>query len=402
MVVESIKPGYKQTEVGIIPEDWVIKNIYNNFTIKGRIGWQGLTTNEYLNNGQFFLVTGTDFKNAKINWDNCFYIDKKRYFQDKNIQLKLKDILVTKDGTIGKIAYIDKLLLPATLNSGIFVIRPKDNYIEKFLYFVLTSYIFYNFLNKLKAGSTISHLYQKDFIVFDFGSPESIQEQSAIVQVLSDTDLLIESLDKLIEKKKNIKQGAMQELLTGKRRLPGFKGGWEFYLFGNLANINKGQQINKSNLILEGDYPDWNGGITPSGYTDKWNTDAYTITISEGGNSCGFVNYCKQRFWLGGHCYALNLISNNLDKLFFYQLLKFKEAKIMGQRIGSGLPNIQKKNLTEFELYVPRDLEEQYAIAQVLSDMDTEIEELEKKRDKYKKIKIGMMQELLTGRIRLK
>ena len=232
--------------------------------------------------------------------------------------------------------------------------------------------------------------------------PISIQEQEYIANTLSDIDLLIEQLDKLIVKKKNIKQGAMQELLTGKRRLPGFKGEWEVKLFGTLIDIDKGQQINKSELTATGEYPDWNGGIEPSGYTDKWNTEAYTITISEGGNSCGFVNFCKENFWLGGHCYALKIINSNLHKLFLFQLLKFKEKNIMGLRIGSGLPNIQKKNLKEFELYVPLDTKEQSAIAQVLSDMDLEIEELEEKRDKYLKLKTGMMQQLLTGRIRLK
>jgi len=126
-----------------------------------------------------------------------------------------------------------------------------------------------------------------------------------------------------------------------------------------------------------------------------------TITISKGGNSCGFVNYCKTKFWLGGHCYALKIINSNIDKEFLYQILKFKEKSIMGLRIGSGLPNIQKKNLNDFKLTIPNDRTEQNHIAKILSDMDAEIQSLEKKLDKYKAIKQGMMQQLLTGRIRL-
>jgi len=126
-----------------------------------------------------------------------------------------------------------------------------------------------------------------------------------------------------------------------------------------------------------------------------------TITISEGGNSCGFVNYCKTKFWLGGHCYSLKITNTDLDKEFLYQFLKFKEKSIMNMRIGSGLPNIQKKNLNEFELFIPKDKSEQTAIAITLSDMDAEIESLEQKRDKYTILKQGMMQQLLTGRIRI-
>lgn len=126
MNTPEIKPGYKQTEIGVIPEDWDVHNILKDSTLKARIGWQGLTTGEYLNTGKFFLIGGIDFKNGKIDWENCFYVEEKRYSQDKNIQLRKGDVLVTKDGTIGKIAYIDQLILPATLNSGVFVIRPKN------------------------------------------------------------------------------------------------------------------------------------------------------------------------------------------------------------------------------------------------------------------------------------
>ncbi len=188
--------------------------------MKARIGWQGLTTEEYLCTGDYFLITGTDFSDGKIKWENCFYVDEKRYSQDKNIQLRNGDVLITKDGTIGKVAYIDYLPGPATLNSGIFLIRPKsDAYLTLYLYFVLQSSYFSDFLRKLQAGSTIAHLYQKDFIGFQFPVPKNLEEQKAIAQVLSDMDAEIEALEKKRDKYKAIKQGMMQELLTGKTRL---------------------------------------------------------------------------------------------------------------------------------------------------------------------------------------
>ncbi len=122
-----VKAGYKQTEIGVIPEDWHTVHLGDNCTLKARIGWQGLTTDEYLNAGDYCLVTGTDFLNGYIDWDNCVFVEKIRYVQDRNIQLKEDDVLVTKDGTIGKVAFVKKIFKPTTLNSGVFVLRSKSN-----------------------------------------------------------------------------------------------------------------------------------------------------------------------------------------------------------------------------------------------------------------------------------
>ena len=185
----------------------------------------------------------------------------------------------------------------------------------------------------------------------------------------------------------------MQELLKPKE-------GWVVKRLGKIAGIKKGEQLNKSDMTEKGKYPALNGGIELSGYTDKWNTLENTITISEGGNSCGYVNFNTQKFWRGGHCYTLIIRDTNTYKLFLYQLLKFNEKKIMDLRVGSGLPNIQKNRLNGFNLVLPK-IEEQTLIATILSDMDAEITALQTKLDKYRQIKQGMMQELLTGRIRL-
>jgi type I restriction enzyme S subunit len=198
---------------------WEILNMSEKSSLKARIGWQGLTINEYLRNGDYYLVTGTDFANGRINWSSCCFVDAHRYVQDKNIQLKSNDILLTKDGTIGKVGFVDSLPSPATLNSGVFVIRPKgDAYCALFFYYVLTSRIFENFLLKLQAGSTISHLYQKDFINFSLLAPP-VDEQHAIATILSDMDAELATLEQRRDKTRALKQGMMQELLTGRTRL---------------------------------------------------------------------------------------------------------------------------------------------------------------------------------------
>lgn len=202
-------------------EEWEELNFAESAKLKARIGWQGLTTSEYLQSGFAYLITGTDFHSGKIKWDTCHFVDEKRYKQDLNIQIKKHDILLTKDGTIGKVAYIFDIQKPTTLNSGVFVIRPaKENSFDpNFVYHVLNSFIFDNFLAKLSAGSTINHLYQKDFVDFTFKAPSELAEQQAIAQVLSDMDGEIEQLEKKLVKYQQIKQGMMQELLTGRIRL---------------------------------------------------------------------------------------------------------------------------------------------------------------------------------------
>ena len=200
--------------------DWKVKRLGATATLKARIGWQGLTTAEYSDSGDYCLVTGTDFRGGNIDWANCQYVDESRYNQDKHIQLKEHDVLVTKDGTIGKIALVTKLPEPATLNSGVFVIRPLEAaFNPEFFYHVLCSSVFAEFLAQLSAGSTINHLYQKDFVNFVYKTPPTMDEQTAIATVLSDMDAEITALEARLSKARQIKQGMMQELLTGRTRL---------------------------------------------------------------------------------------------------------------------------------------------------------------------------------------
>ena len=187
--------------------------------LKARIGWQGLTTAEYLESGDYRLITGTDFFNGRINWSSCYFVERSRYIQDKNIQLSQEDILITKDGTIGKIAIVENIPKETTLNSGIFVVRPTNNsFYPRYLYYVLNSYYFDRFISILKAGSTIAHLYQRDFTKFEFPLP-SLEEQKQIAEILDSVDNQIEYNKELLIELKDIKKGLMQDLLTGKVRV---------------------------------------------------------------------------------------------------------------------------------------------------------------------------------------
>ena len=404
------------TEIITIPESWKMQNILENSTLKARIGWQGLTTTEYKKTGKIYLVTGTDFKDGKIDWENCVYVDEKRYSQDKNIQIKIDDVLVTKDGTIGKIAYVDKLPLPTTLNSGIFVIRSiKNDYLHLFLFYILSSNYFIKFLNKLKAGSTIIHLYQKDFASFNFVVPP-ISEQQQIIQILSNTDKLIEKLEKIIEKKKNIKQGAIQEFLTGTKRLDGFNEKWIFTKLDEVAEMfSGGTPLTSNRSYYDGNIP-W-VIITDITKAKKYLYSTEKNITQQGLESCSakifqkgvllFAMYAS----IGKCCIAkidvtcnqaiLGIVTKKIDTEFLYQHMVFSEKRFSQMGQTGTQNNLNKEMVQNLDIPYPH-IDEQIAIGKILSDMDVEINELEKNRDKYVMIKNGMMQKLLTGEIRLK
>lgn len=229
-------------------------------------------------------------------------------------------------------------------------------------------------------------------------------EQRRIAETLETWDRTIETVEALIANARAQKQALMQQLLPQgttppKKRLPGFSGEWREPKLGSLADISKGEQKGRASLAEEGPVPVINGGITPSGYTDQPNTSADTITISEGGNSCGYVDLITQPFWCGGHCYALKNLKVERDYLF--AVLKHRERQIMSLRVGSGLPNIQKKALSQFSIPIPPRAE-QVKIGELAASADKEIAALEAQLTALRQEKTALMQQLLTGKRRVK
>ncbi len=187
--------------IGELPSHWDIKRIKHTTYVKGRIGWQGLRSDEFLEESDSYVVTGTDFKNGRVKWDTCYQVPIERYNEDPFIQLKNDDLLITKDGTIGKIAVVKDLPKVATLNSGVFLTRPLDNsYSSEFMYWVLYSDVFKSFYDFNKSGSTIQHLYQNVFNEFKFPLPK-FEEQIAITNYL---DQKTTQIDDLIAKKERL------------------------------------------------------------------------------------------------------------------------------------------------------------------------------------------------------
>ena len=187
----------------------------NDFQLKARIGWQGLTKKEYRTSGEYKLVTGTDFiKNLRIDFDSCVYVDKDRYEQDDYIKLKVGDVLITKDGTLGKVAYIDALEMPATLNGGVFVVRDLEKrVIPKFLMYYLTSNHFKNWMKQNHTTGSIQHLTQK--LLSSFTIPVLTKlEQSRIVSILDTFEASIQNLEAQLKEREKQYDYYRNKLLT--------------------------------------------------------------------------------------------------------------------------------------------------------------------------------------------
>ena len=270
---KSIKQGVMQElltgkkRMSDFSGEWIKINLSKKSRIKARIGWQGLTTAEYLDSGYSYLVTGTDFKNGFVDWDGCYYVEKDRFDQDKNIQIQNDDILITKDGSLGKVAYVSGLSKPATLNSGVFVIRPIQNaYDTRFVYYVLSSFVFKDFLEQLSAGSTIIHLYQKDMNKFEFYIPDDINEQKAIADILFDMDAEITALEQKLVKCQKLKQGMMQQLLNGKIRL-----------VSNNDVVTDKPEADTLKVSPKGHNHQFDDAVVIAGIVDKFYSDKYPL-----------------------------------------------------------------------------------------------------------------------------
>jgi type I restriction enzyme S subunit len=211
--------------IGEVPEHWKVMKIKFTSYVKGRVGWKGLTSEEYLENGYAYLVTGQDFQSKTILWDSCYCVDKGRYDDDSYIQLKNGDLLITKDGTIGKLAIVEGLEKPACLNSGIFLVRPNDYYHTDFLYYILSSTVFSNFYFQRSFGSTIQHLYQNVFEDFSFPIPP-MEEQIKIVAYLErqtgKIDKIISSGERMVQLLKEYKTSLISQAVSGKIDIRGF------------------------------------------------------------------------------------------------------------------------------------------------------------------------------------
>ena len=194
---------------------WEQRKLSELTTMHARIGWQNLRTSEFLDSGDYMLITGTDFSEGAIDYSTCHYVENKRYDQDKNIQIHNGSILITKDGTLGKVAYVQGLTMPATLNAGVFnvEIRDKDEADEKYLFQYLKAPFLMDYVLKKATGGTIKHLNQSILVDFPVTMPKK-EEQAKIGEYFTVLDRLITLHQRKLDKLKNLKQAYLNEMFV--------------------------------------------------------------------------------------------------------------------------------------------------------------------------------------------
>lgn len=412
----KVPEGYKVTEVGVIPEEWVVEQLETCASIIDP--HPSHRAPKAVNNGIPFVGIGDISEFGIINYKTTRYVGEYVYFEHcKRYDLSKKLIGIGRVASIGKVVKFKNNIGKYTISPTIAVVESKGIDGE-LLYYLLKSISVERQFSSISNGSTRQSVgimtLRKIFLSF----PKNEVEQKAIAEALSDTDSLIQSIEKLIDKKNKIKQGAMQQLLTGKKRLPGFSGEWEVKKLGEIVDFLKGRGLSKSKLSIEGNFKCILYGELFTTYDEVINSVKSSTNSSEGIVSISgdvlipgsttttgidlAIAACVNLdgVLLGGDINILRpKVRINSEFLARY-LSNIKKMEISKETQGITIIHLYAKNLYEINIEFPI-IEEQNAIAQALSDMDAEIKALEEKLKKYKTIKQGMMQELLTGRIRL-
>ena len=392
MIVDArcIPSGYKSTEAGICPADWDIITV-------GQLGHvlTGNTPPTVMPENY-----GTDYPFVSpLDLGERKYISRtekmlsKRGFSIARQLPRGTVLFVCIGSTIGKCGIAATIL---ATNQQINAIVPHDTTNSEFLHYLLC--VASVRIRSLAGEQAVPIVNKSQFAETLVAVPPTLAEQEAIAGALSDADAWIESLEQLIAKKRQIKQGAMQEMLTGKRRLPGLRGEWEVKRLGDVATLYQPTTISASRFTPSG-FPVY-GANGVVGFYPFCNHDTWQVTVTCRGSTCGTVNRTVERCWITGNAMVVNCDHNHaIDKTFLFYLLSTQDLSIC--ITGTGQPQIVRSPLASVEIHLPRDITDQTAIAAVLSDMDAEIESLEFKLTKARQIKQGMMQVLLTGRIRL-
>ena len=400
-------------------DDWEQRKLSEVASTHARIGWQNLRTSEFLDKGDYMLITGTDFVDGSIDYSTCYYVAKERYEQDRNIQISNGSILITKDGTLGKVAYVQGLSVPATLNAGVFnlEIRNVDMIDEKYLFQYLKAPFLMDYVDKKSTGGTIKHLNQNILIDFPVIYPTK-EEQALIGDCFQGIDSLItlhqRKLDKLINVKKSMleKMFPKQGSTVPEIRFRGFTHDWEQRKFSELVQIERGgsprpiddfitNAPNGLNWIKIGDAPTQGHFITktaekirPEGLSKTREVHPGDLILS---NSMSFgkpyimgIDGCIHDGWL--------FIRNTyevFDLTFLCHLLGTPQMlnQYRSLAAGSTVNNLNKELVGNTVVTIP-NIVEQRVLGDYLEQIDNLITLHQRKLEKLKNIKKSMLEKM--------
>lgn len=421
-MTRAVKPGYKLTEVGVIPEDWVclavlyIASKAKNSIVGGPFG-SDLVSSDYVTAG-IPVIRGQNMGGRYLSGDYVFVSYSKARKLHANTA-RANDIVFTQRGTLGQVAIVPKKpfdeyiisqsQMKVTLNAEIADVQ--------FIYHYFSSFDGQKQITESAIQTGVPHTNLGILKTYKLPLPSNIAEQYAIAAILSDVDALLDGLDRLIAKKRDLKQAAMQQLLTGQTRLPGFSGDWDVRELGDIAIIRDG--THKTPKYVSFGIPFYSvENVTSGDFTNTKFISAEehqvltrSVRIEKGDilmTRIGSIGECKFLDFDVDASFYVSLALLKIQPRFSAEFIsKYSNTtafklEVELHSLPSAIPKkINLGPISNIRIKLPPSLAEQTAIATILSDMDAEIAALEARRDKTRALKQGMMQELLTGRIRL-
>jgi type I restriction enzyme S subunit len=424
--MELTKTKFKKTELGLIPEDWKIYDVRSlidlltDYDANGSFASVAENVNVFDSEEYAWYVRSTDLENNS-KMSDVKYVNESSYNFLKKTALFGGELLFLKRGDIGKVYLFKMKTKRATVAPNLYLLKINKYSSSKYLYYFFTSRLGQLQLKSKNASSTLGALYKDDVKDILVCLPPTLTEQKAIATALSDVDEMIAKLEKLIEKKKAIKQGVMQQLLTpphkGGKRLEGFSGEWVEVSLDEVAELKNGYAFKSSEYDDKGAYTVVTIANVQSGYMDISNSNKIAllptdiqkhqqllindILISMTGN-VGRVCLVSSNHCLLNQRVGL-IAGKGIDEEFLYFRLCFNDftnSMIIAAQ-GGAQPNIGKKEILGFRVFIPPSNAEQKAISTIIKTISDEILSLKKRLNKLSDFKQGMMQELLTGRTRL-
>lgn len=396
---------FKVTEAGLIPNEWETTSIENikasskNAFVDGPFG-SNLKSVHFVKHGDVFVIESSCVTSGTFIPREYKTITKEHFETISRSECSAGDVIIAKIGmNCGMCAELPKLSKRSVVSGNSMKITINQ---EKML-----NYIFISYMNQAKKEGRFDSLVSESaqpalslrtLNTFIIPKPP-LSEQKKIAEALFDVEEMLETLDKLIEKKKFIKQGIMQDLFSNKTRLQGFYGKWENKAIIDITGKIKRGQTLKSNDFCVGNIPVVAGGKQYAGFHNVANQNGRTITISGSGASAGYVLIHNTPIF-ATDCSVIKEMQNfSLDFLYYY--LSYLQETLYGLQTGGAQPHVYPRDIERIKINIPSSKEEQEAISKILIDVDEEISILETRLTKYKAIHQGMVQQLLKGKIRL-
>lgn len=395
----NVTQEYKQTEFGPIPSDWILctfQDVLATFS-SGATPYRGIP--EYYKGNVRWISSG-ELNYNKI-FDTIEHISQQAVW-NTNLRVHQPGTFLMAitgleaEGTRGRCAFVGA---PATTNQSCLAINGTERMCTEYLFWFYRmwgQYLAFKYCQGTKQQSYTASIVRN----LPIYGPKDIAEQRAIAEALSNIDGLIAALDRKIAKKCLIKQGAMQQLLTGKKRLPGFTDPWVEKKLGAISHIKTGS-CNGDQAVDNGKYPFFVRSQKVYAI-DSYSYDGEAILVPGEGGIGNIFHYINGKFDYHQRVYKISDFADDVcGKYIFFYMLRYFGEYALSLSVKATVDSLRLPTFEEFVICLPMDIKEQQAIAAILSDMDKEIADLEAKRDKYHLLKSGMMQKLLTGQIRL-